>query len=233
MIDNFSDQYIQLRHWEGRIYTDQEVLKLPQIEQQHPHSREWKYRRDSSKKLYDYLEKKERPLHIMEIGCGNGWLTSYLSSLEESRIVGIDINKAELSQAIRLFGNRDNVRFIQSRVENIDEENSYDIIVFAASLQYFQSLNEIVEECNKILKENGEIHILDTPFYFDSDIAAARRRSELYFEATGFPELSKFYFHHCLDELEPFQFQVLYHPNSLFSRFLRNKNPFSWIRIQK
>src|SRR6185437_11173827 len=125
----FEKQYIQVRSLEGRLYTDQELLHLPDIEPGHPHFREWQTRR---------LSTRRASMDILEIGCGNGWLSHQLAELPGTRVTGVDINFTELQQAARVFNNDPNLRFIHGDIRSgILEDRTFDVIVFAASLQYF------------------------------------------------------------------------------------------------
>jgi len=233
-LQDFGSQYIQLRHWEGRVYTDEQLRELPKIETHHPHFKEWQFRDESSSRLCNYLKKKERPIKILEIGCGNGWLAARLATFTNSQVLGIDINEKEIEQARSVFSQVNNLELrLLAPADLLRTNEQFDVIVFAASFQYFPFPDEILGVCMEILNEEGEIHIIDSHFYPISELASARKRSELYFEAVGFPELSKYYFHHTLDDIDDYEYQVLYDPNSLFNRFIRNKNPFHWIRILK
>src|SRR6185437_4430468 len=87
----FEKQYIQVRSLEGRLYTDQELLHLPDIEPGHPHFREWQTRRRSTRRLLRYLSTRRASMDILEIGCGNGWLSHQLAELPGTRVTGVDI----------------------------------------------------------------------------------------------------------------------------------------------
>jgi hypothetical protein len=106
------------------------------------------------------------------------------------------------------------------------------VIVFAASMQYFESLHETINNTLKLLKPGGEIHIIDSPFYSPAELKAARLRTTHYYESVGFPEMVDCYFHHSYDELETYNYSIRYDPKAILNKFLRNKNPFPWIRIQ-
>jgi ubiquinone/menaquinone biosynthesis C-methylase UbiE len=233
MTEDFEKLYTRLRQKEGRIYTDKEVARLPRVTDTHAHYKEWQLRKESSEKLVDYLKKRKGPVNILETGCGNGWLSARLAGIKGSRVTGIDINKTELDQARRVFNHIPNLQFKYAGINELKEgEIEFDVIVFAAAIQYFPSLKKIITAAMKYLSKNGEIHIIDSPFYTLSELGAARERSLLYYESAGFPEMSNCYFHHNLDDLEQYSYSILYDPNSLFNRFLRNKNPFPWIRIR-
>ncbi len=231
--EDFESQYTQLRHWEGRIYSDEELARLPSIEHHHPHYREWLTRRESTSKLLNYLNRKPAGLRVLEIGCGNGWLSAQIATDRNREVLGIDINRKELTQGERVFGKLPNLHFRHSTIDELVEDGEkFDIILFAASIQYFESLPSIIRKALAILSARGEVHIVDSHFYSLSALAMARQRSQLYYEAVGFPDLARFYFHHQVDSLDEFDYDILYDPNSLFSRFLRYRNPFHWIRIR-
>ena len=230
--DDFEKIYIQLRKLEGRVYSDEEVALLPDIQETHSHYKEWRLRKKSSEKLIDYLKRK-KPADILEIGCGNGWLSRKLADIPGTRVIGTDINFTEAQQAARVFHFIPNLHFIYGHAESgMFEDSQFDVIIFAASIQYFPSLKEIIRKTLRLLKPIGEIHIIDSGFYTLSEIDAARHRSLLYYHAAGFPEMSKWYFHHRLHDLEGYKYSILYDPNSLLNKFLRNKNPFHWICIK-
>ena len=229
----FEQLYPAVRKKEGRIYTDQEVLGLPEIAKRHSHYTEWMIRKESCRRLKQYFENRKTALQILELGCGNGWLARRLAEIPRSQITGADINNTDLQQAERAFYHIPNLQFIAGGIlaEEI-RDTGYDFIVFAASIQYFSSLKEIINLALGKLKANGEIHILDSNFYKSEEISAAKERTANYYSGLGFPEMTKYYFHHTIDELHSFSFKILYRP-SLMNRLSNNKNPFPWICIKK
>lgn len=229
---DFETLYLRLRQQEGRVYTDEELRKLPLVDPGHPHYWEWLVRRRSSARLVRYFERKKQAPHILEIGCGNGWLSHNLAWITGSRVIGVDVNFTELQQAARVFQHLPNLHFIYTDIRNGPfSEKKFDAIVFAASIQYFESLDEIFNNTLKLLRPGGEIHILDSPFYTVSEIKAARQRTRVYYEQAGFPAMTGCYFHHSLSELQPYTFNVLYDPGKWINRLLHPKYPFYWIRI--
>ena len=236
---DFEKLYLELRKKEHRIYTDEEVAALPDIAASHPLAAEWQLRKLSCQRLVNYIQKKQsseaagKKLKILEIGCGNGWLSYQLSKMPGCSVTGTDINFTELQQGAAVFQDQSNLHFIYSHPRSeIFEKNQFDIIVFAASIQYFPALKEIINSALQLLKEDGEIHILDSHFYPESGLKAARQRSLLYFEAAGFPAMADWYFHHCWEELTRFNYSVLHDPAGFFNRWVKSKNPFPWIRIK-
>ena len=230
---DFGLQYILLRNKEGRIYSDKEVAVLPEIDKEHKHYNEWQVRKDTSGRLIKYLFSKKKALEILEVGCGNGWLTAKLSGIPLSRLIGIDINGEELNQAKRVFSQIENLEFFNcSFQDEMFSDRKFDIIVFAASVQYFSSLEKVLIESLERLKPGGEIHIIDSHLYRQNETNAASLRSNEYYRAIGFPEMSDQYFHHSLEDLKLFNHDVLYDPNSIINKLKKNKNPFYWVSIR-
>jgi SAM-dependent methyltransferase len=228
----FEQLYADLRRKEQRMYSDEELTRLPVVTKQHPHHTEWQVRKRSCARLVHHLGKRQ-PLKILEIGCGNGWLSRQLSNIPGSRIIGIDVNFAELQQAARVFSHIPNLQFIYGDIRSkIFDEMEFDCIIFAACIQYFPSLQEIIACALAKLKKNGEIHILDSPFYKPAEVDAARKRTADYYHQLGFPGMSGHYFHHPVTELSIFGYETLYQPSSLQHYLLKNKNPFPWICIK-
>ena len=96
---DFQSVYIALRDLEKRLYTDDEVLQLPHVSAGHIYKKEWDVRADSCRKLVQHLSATNIPLNILEVGCGNGWLSNQLSKINGAKVLGADINLVELNQA--------------------------------------------------------------------------------------------------------------------------------------
>lgn len=230
----FEKIYLQVRKAEQRLYNDEEVKSLPDINSSHPHSNEWRQRKESCDRLIKYLGKKQKTLAILEIGCGNGWFSAQLAKNASWKVIGMDINKEELTQAARVFQKIQNLEFIHGdiRAGSLKQEN-FDVIVFASSIQYFPSLIEIVKAALSLLRNDGEIHILDTAFYTSKEIDVARQLTKDYYTGIGFPEAASYYFHHNIQDLGDFNRKILYNPKSWIYKFRKNKNPFYWICVHR
>ncbi len=233
-MDAFETHYHSLRVTEKRIYSNEEIAKLPEIPFEHPHYKEWLIRKNSSKRFIDHLKKKSKKLHILEAGCGNGWFAAKMSEIENADVTGIDINRMELMQAVTAFDKKEKLHFVYGDISHSGlTKHSFDVVLFASSIQYFSSLTEIINTALHLLNENGEIHILDTPFYSGQEIHNATKRTEQYYAGIGFQQMTDFYFHHSVKELKQFDYKILYNPWSLANRFKKKDYPFPWIMIKQ
>lgn len=229
----FEKLYFTLREKEGRIYSDEELLHLPDIAKGHIYSDEWEIRKESCYRLLHYLENKRTALKIWEPCCGNGWLSARLAGLPGSKVIATDIITVELEQAKKVFNHIQNLTFEYGNIsDDKNNDGTKDVIILASCIQYFQDPETIINSLFEKLSRGGEIHILDSPFYKPDEINIARQRSVNHFYSMGVPEMKKYYFHHALDVLISFQYTILYQP-SFFQRLKNYRSPFPWIRIKK
>lgn len=229
----FEQRYISLRQKEQRVYTPEQIALLPDISPAHPHSGEWQVRKRSCNRLLQYLRSRPQPLTILECGCGNGWLSARLATLPRVVVTGSDVNQTELEQAQSVFQAQQNLSFQYGDLRDpVFDDRRYNIIVFAASVQYFPSLQDILRRALSLLRPGGEVHLVDTHFYRPDEVAAARERTHRYYSDMGFPEMSAHYFHHQLSDLEELSYKILFDPRRLSNRILHHGDPFYWLAVR-
>ncbi|MEL6589681.1 MAG: class I SAM-dependent methyltransferase [Bacteroidota bacterium] len=223
----FEEIYLKVLRKENRLITDAEVRELPNTFFYNLHRQEWEKRAHSNQRLLRYLKKNDQALTIMDLGCGNGWLSHKLSKLPNLNIWGVDINLSSLQQARRICP-QSNVQFAYGDIfEDIFEEASFDIILLSQSIAFFPNLTQLINRCRHFLNSTGEIHILDSPVYQEKELEGARKKTLARFDALGVPEMSVLYFHHSFQALQSFDYQVLYKPSWLKSK----DSPYPWIKI--
>jgi SAM-dependent methyltransferase len=230
VIMDFVKSYVASRETESRIYADDVVEQLPSVDPSHIHYAEWMVRKRSAGRLIRYLQGKARTLSILEVGCGNGWLSGRLAEIKDVQVTGIDINSTELTQAKNIFKNR-NIQFKTGDIRQMAFEKKMDMIIFAASIQYFQSFEQVIGIALSLLKKDGEIHILDSHFYKAGDAGEAKKRTDGYYRSIGHAEMSAFYFHHTIQSLNRFNYRLLFNPSGLKNKLTGKKDPFPWICI--
>src|SRR5262245_14886468 len=189
--------YLRVREKEGRLYSDEIVKELPAISADHPLAWEWHARAASSHRLSTYLDQLDRPKVILELGCGNGWLANRMAGNVRTFVVGLDRGNVELFQAWWLVAHRRQLSWIYGDIFcGPFADGSFDVVVIASAIQYFPDVPRLIQAMVPILRERGEIHILDSPLYAEADVAGARERSKRYYEQLGFPEMAAHYYHH-------------------------------------
>lgn len=232
----FERKYLSIREKEKRIYTDEQVKKLPDIDVDHPHHQEWRLRKESMQRLVRYINQKKFK-SILDIGCGNGWLSSHLAKTK-AEVLALDVNQVELKQGSRVFNKLNNLSFIYANVTSnpFKAEKLFDLIVLSSSIQYFSDINGLVRSLQPLLLEKGEIHILDSPIYKNKNEAGqAKKRSEEYFKSMEHAWMNHYYFHHTAEQFR-FNFKIRYNPSSFIMRIknvISKSSPFPWISISK
>jgi len=235
----FNDElYINLRKKEGRLYNNDELKVLPDVKDGHPLRIEWEIRKKTAQKLISYFSGfKEK--NILEIGCGNGWLSNMIAEKTDNNITALDLNEFELKQAANVFRNKGKLTFIYGNIlENIFTQNSFDFILFAGSIQYFNNLPELFNRLFNYLANVGEIHIVDSNFYKKNEIQQAKMRTKKYYESVGFAEMIKYYHHHDWNEIKKYNHKLMNPYGIRFSKMFNSvsgtrRNIFPWIAIKK
>ena len=131
--EEFEKIYVKVRSLENRIFDDELVKQLPSVPRTNNHHDEWNKRESTLNKFAKYLKPNHK--NILEIGCGNGWFSNAISN-ENNLVIGLDVGKKELEQAVRCFAS-ERLKFICCQDLNLLPQNFFDLIIFNASIQYF------------------------------------------------------------------------------------------------
>jgi SAM-dependent methyltransferase len=229
--------YLRVREKEGRLYSDDVVARLPFISDDHPLAGEWRVRSASAQRLVGYLSSLQKPRFILDLGCGNGWLSNLLTE-SGHRVIGLDQNLYELKQAARVFRSNPKLSFLESDIFSAPFVTGlFDVIILASVLQYFSDASSLISMLSSYLRPQGEIHILDTPLYSANELEEAKLRSNQYYTSLGFPEMCAHYFHHHISYLDALHPKKVYTPRPLILRLKRwvgqVDSPFLWVVIGK
>lgn len=234
---DFEEIYLKVREKEKRIYSDHELILLPFASSSNPYKNEWDLRAKSFLRFKEYLKTKKQNLNILDLGCGNGWFCGQLSKSFNHNFYCVDVNLTEMKQGRKVF-NSEQIKFVYADIFNAEiPQSSFDMITVNAAAQYFPDIKALLKRLTALISNNGEIHIIDSPFYSINEIENARKRTVDYYNSIDFPEMVKHYFHHSFSELFGFNFDTLYNPNSFKKRFTRllsmSDSPFPWIKITR
>lgn len=233
----FEKKYLDIRKKEGRFYTIKELKQLPDVPKQHPLYKEWGIRKTSADKLISYLSSRVNPTtRILELGCGNGWLSNRFQKALKCNVLGVDMNSEELTQAVEVFGNEQLSFAYVDIFDDVIALNSFDFIVIPATAQYFDDLPKLISRLQQLCSSKGEIHLLDTPFYSsDEQVKLAKERTEVYYREHDAFELNAFYHHHQWNDLKSIPYRLMYSGDTIISKISRKfgflNSPFPWIKI--
>mgnify|MGYP001942365496 CR=1 FL=1 len=209
--------YLKLRFKEGRLHSDEIVPLLPNLPKGAPHFKEWKSRKHALNILLNYMNEKQKNLNVLDMGCGNGWMTNKIA-MQGYQVTGLDVNLEELNQARRLFQS-DNINFIYADIFQEPSIGKFDLIILASSVQYFPSLTDTINTLFKYLSPGGEIIIMESHLYPKFTINDAKKRSKDYFDQMEASEMEKYYFHHSVEALDCYNFNYIYkNSQSIFNK---------------
>ncbi|MEY3421011.1 MAG: hypothetical protein RIR48_1300 [Bacteroidota bacterium] len=226
--------YLTVRTKEGRVYTDDQVLQLPNISKSHHQYKEWLIRKDSLYKILTVLNKQPQVKRILDLGCGNGWMCNALNK-NGFEVVGMDINQLELEQAARLFPQC--TFYERDILEDNSDLNPFDAIIISAAFQYFKEPQQLIEKLkNNLLNKDGFILIADTKFYTSMEFEAAQLRTEHYYHQMEVSEMIEHYYHHNVNILTKINARIVRNSSifgTIFNRITGIKNPFNLYKISQ
>lgn len=231
--------YLGVRKAEGRVLSIEALQALPRVAPSDPHAREWQIRTSTADRLIRRLRRRENPPHILDLGCGPGWMIARLVTSLGATGVGVDCNRSELERGAQAFAAVQGLELVYGNIfESIVPDSAFDTIIVASVLQYFSDPSVLIERLQALIKPDGEILIADTPLYRRDEIPAAAERTRSYYTGIGFPQMAEHYHHHALAELAPFNPECLYDPRKLLNQIGRKLlrrplSPFPVLKIGK
>lgn len=226
----FARNYLAVRKLEGRLLSDEAVSQLPIFVGNAQLEKEWQKRARGANTLVRILKNKFKPYtKILDIGCGNGWLSHKLA-LAGFDVTGADVNLPELEQATRLFSGQ-NLRFVFADVFHWSNPPAFEVAIVASAIQYFEQPQMLFQTLFKNIPSLQSIIISDSPLYANpAETQAASDRSRKYYENLKEPNMAAYYHHHSTNVLGT-HFHYLYQPGrGLLQRFL-HKTEFPIIEI--
>jgi SAM-dependent methyltransferase len=170
-LDQFRRKYAEHRAQEGRGYSGAELLSLPYLASG-PLAQQWAVRARTFDALVGRVvdpiaRSTQRPLRILDLGAGNGWLCHRLAQLGHD-CAAVDIREDSIDGLGAAAEFLDEVRFecFAASFDSLPMADSFaDLTVFNAALHYSTSLEGTLAEAVRVTRRGGVIAILDSPFY--------------------------------------------------------------------
>ncbi len=173
----FIADYEFIRSAEGRGSVDADYyLALPYKDLSGNNTDQWKIRAYTFRYMEQHIIKplaslRNRPLRILDLGAGNGWM-SYRLALVGHFSIAIDIltNDYDGLGAAKHFDRRVRPLFprVQAELDHLPFASStFDLVIFNASFHYSEDYDQTLDEALRCTHPEGFVVIADTPWYAD------------------------------------------------------------------
>jgi SAM-dependent methyltransferase len=173
----FVADYEFIRSAEGRGSVDADYyLALPYKDLSGNNSDQWKIRA----RTFRYMEQHiisplaaltNRPLRVLDLGAGNGWMSYRLALMGHSPIaVDLLTNSHDGLGAAMHFGRQVQHLFprVQAELDHLPFPTStFDLAIFNASFHYSEDYDQTLTEALRCTHPEGIVIIADTPWYAD------------------------------------------------------------------
>lgn len=106
-------------------------------------------------RLFSYLDLKEIK-NALEIGCGVGMLSDYLSQKYDINIFGIDVDPEQIEVAKEYFKDNKKLSFsVESAIDLPFDNSSFDMVLSFKILHHISGWQSVLKEVQRVLKPNG------------------------------------------------------------------------------
>jgi SAM-dependent methyltransferase len=188
-LSRFRAEYGAHRAAEGRGQDRAELFALPFV-RSGPFARQWAVRARTFEAFVRRVLKPasrelRRPLRLLDLGAGNGWLcwraarmgvSAVALDIREDDVDGLGAAKPYLEDSAVRFG-----RVAASFDALPFGDGRFDLVVFNAALHYAVDLTTVLREACRAVHGSGRIVVLDSPFYdedADGEAMVAEKRRD-------------------------------------------------------
>ncbi len=196
---DYRKAYADLRAREGRGRGGEAELRALPYVSAGPLAKQWSVRARTFDAFVDRViipleHERARPLRILDLGAGNGWLSARMTSRGHSA-VALDIRTdavdglgagAPYAQILRRMFARVAASFEALPLRG----GAFDVVVFDASLHYASALDVVLTEAVRVLSSDGRLAILDSPFYGRAEAGEAMAREKRESTRRDYPDLA-------------------------------------------
>ena len=177
-LEPFVRQYRVVRQREGRRPSSPEYYRrLPSVAPGDPHAKDWQIRRETYHHLLGHvLAAGPRPLHVLDLGAGSGWLSHRLAALGH-RLVAVDAIDDEVDGLGATRHYATDFASVQADFDALPfAPGQFDLVVFNGSLHYAADTAATLERAHRVLAPGGALVVMDSPmFRADGDGSAKAR----------------------------------------------------------
>jgi SAM-dependent methyltransferase len=191
----FIAEYAIVRQAEGRGCDDPAYYRaLPFVDLTGRFCDQWRIRARSFRTLAERVlpgleAGRARPLRVLDLGAGNGWL-SYRLSMRGHYVVAVDL-LTNASDGLGAHVHYDAaITPVQAEFDRLPfGRGQADLAIFNAALHYSTQYETTLREALRALRGDGRLVILDSPVYRDpsSGEQMVREREAHFEQVYGFP----------------------------------------------
>ncbi|WP_454055145.1 class I SAM-dependent methyltransferase [Clostridium sp. Marseille-Q7071] len=100
--------------------------------------------------------------NAMEFGCGTGLITFNLKNKFKD-IMMVDNSAGMIEEVNKKIKNQNvnNIRTWCGNIDEIDDENKYDVIYTSMTLHHIVNISKVLEKLHSLLSLEGELYIVD------------------------------------------------------------------------
>ena len=186
----FLDQYAAIRRAEGRGSKDPAYYRaLPYADLTGRNRDQWRIRaRSFDHFLRAILQPLERtlgrPLDLLDLGAGNGWMSNRLAERGHSAIA-VDIFLDD-DDGLRAAHKYTKLTPVNAEFDRLPfRDSTFDAAIFNSSLHYSSDYLRTLSEARRCLRPGGQLVIIDSPLYDRAEHGEKMRRErQAHFEQT-------------------------------------------------
>jgi SAM-dependent methyltransferase len=163
----FMTEYEFIRSAESRGSSDPAYyLALPFEDLTGTLAEQWRIRAITFRHLLPLLK---RPLRILDLGAGNGWLSYRLSLMGHSPVaVDLQTGPRDGLGAAHHYATHLKTMFplVEASLDHLPfEDQTFDLAIFNASFHYSEDFEKTLAEAVRCTRRGGAVAIADTPWY--------------------------------------------------------------------
>jgi malonyl-CoA O-methyltransferase len=115
--------------------------------------------KNMARHLAGLLPLEQKFKRILEIGCGTGYLTGLLAqAFPRAQIVATDISREMLATTAMRLGNFHNIEYQVLDGENVQERETYDLVIGNAVFQWFTDYAGALQRIYRSLVPGGQLY---------------------------------------------------------------------------
>ena len=166
----FIEEYETVRRQEGRHLPGSAYRRLPYRGFSSADPEDWRIRMRGYETLLHKIiqpleEDLQRPLSILDLGSGNGWLSNRLAERGHT-LAAIDLLCNDWDGLGAYIHYETSFERVQAEFDALPFlDGSLDLAIFNASLHYSPDYETTLSEALRVLRLGGQLVVLDSPLY--------------------------------------------------------------------